>query len=64
MVEKEHDSGEGSHLSGGSEDRAPAAMARYQTFFYVKLLIITNDFFIIFRAILVHADTKKVMYFA
>ena len=43
LVEKEHDSGEGSHLSGGSEDRAPAAMA---------------------RAILVHADTKKVMYFA
>ena len=29
LVEKEHDSGEGSHLSGGSEDRAPAAMARY-----------------------------------
>jgi len=28
LVEKEHDSGEGSHLSGGSEDRAPAAMAR------------------------------------
>ena len=34
---------EGSHLSGGSEDRAPAAMA---------------------RAITVHADTMKVMYFA
>ena len=43
LVEKEHDSGEGSHLSGGSEDRAPAAMA---------------------RAITVHADTRKVMYFA
>jgi eukaryotic translation initiation factor 2C len=43
LVEKEHDSGEGSHLSGGSEDRAPAAMA---------------------RAITVHNDTKKVMYFA
>jgi len=44
LVEKEHDSGEeGSHLSGGSEDRAPAAMA---------------------RAITVHADTMKVMYFA
>ncbi len=43
LVEKEHDSGEGSHLSGGSEDRAPAAMA---------------------RAVTVHADTKKVMYFA
>eukprot|EP00090_Calanus_glacialis_P010299 TRINITY_DN1867_c0_g1_i1.p1 TRINITY_DN1867_c0_g1~~TRINITY_DN1867_c0_g1_i1.p1 ORF type:complete len:964 (-),score=188.83 TRINITY_DN1867_c0_g1_i1:1805-4696(-) len=43
LVEKEHDSGEGSHLSGGSEDRAPAAMA---------------------RAITVHADSKKVMYFA
>ena len=28
-MEKEHDSGEGSHLSGGSEDRAPAAMARF-----------------------------------
>ena len=28
LVEKEHDSGEGSHVSGGSEDRAPAAMAR------------------------------------
>jgi eukaryotic translation initiation factor 2C len=48
-VEKEHDSGEGSHfgegshLSGGSEDRAPAAMA---------------------RAITVHVDTMKVMYFA
>merc|ERR1719447_1830298 len=43
LVEKEQDSGEGSHLSGGSEDRAPAAMA---------------------RAITVHADSKKVMYFA
>jgi eukaryotic translation initiation factor 2C len=49
LVEKEHDSGEGSHfgegshLSGGSEDRAPAAMA---------------------RAITVHVDTMKVMYFA
>jgi len=43
LVEKEHDSGEGSHVSGGSEDRAPAAMA---------------------RAITVHADSKKVMYFA
>jgi len=43
LVEKEHDSGEGSHLSGGSEDRAPAAMA---------------------RAITVHADSKRVMYFA
>ncbi|XP_040566297.1 protein argonaute-2 [Lepeophtheirus salmonis] len=43
LVEKEHDSGEGSHLSGGSEDRAPAAMA---------------------RAVTVHADTRKVMYFA
>jgi eukaryotic translation initiation factor 2C len=31
LVEKEHDSGEGSHLSGGSEDRAPAAMARAVT---------------------------------
>lgn len=43
LVEKEHDSGEGSHLSGGSEDRAPAAMA---------------------RAVTVHNNTKKVMYFA
>jgi len=43
LVEKEHDSGEGSHLSGDSEGRAPAAMA---------------------RAVTVHADTKKVMYFA
>eukprot|EP00094_Tigriopus_californicus_P002468 TCALIF_02385-PA protein Name:"Similar to Ago2 Protein argonaute-2 (Mus musculus)" AED:0.07 eAED:0.07 QI:0/0/0/0.5/1/1/2/0/1061 len=43
LVEKEHDSGEGSHLSGGSEDRAPAAMA---------------------RAVTVHSDTKRVMYFA
>jgi len=57
LVEKEHDSGEGSlqdciksytsgegsHQSGGSEDRTPGAMA---------------------RAITVHADTKKVMYFA
>ena len=31
LVEKEHDSGEGSHISGGSEDRAPAAMARAVT---------------------------------
>lgn len=31
LVEKEHDSGEGSHVSGGSEDRAPAAMARAVT---------------------------------
>lgn len=30
-MEKEHDSGEGSHISGGSEDRAPAAMARAVT---------------------------------
>ncbi|KAE8750333.1 Argonaute 1 [Frankliniella occidentalis] len=43
LVEKEHDSGEGSHQSGCSEDRTPGAMA---------------------RAITVHADTKKVMYFA
>lgn len=28
LVEKEHDSGEGSQVSGGSEDRPPAAMAR------------------------------------
>ena len=31
LVEKEHDSGEGSHISGGSEDRAPAALARAVT---------------------------------
>ena len=31
LVEKEHDSGEGSHMSGGSDDRAPAAMARAVT---------------------------------
>jgi len=44
LVEKEHDSGEGSHTSSlGSEDRAPAAMA---------------------RAITVHTDSMKVMYFA
>lgn len=43
LVEKEHDSGEGSHQSACSEDRTPGAMA---------------------RAITVHADTKKVMYFA
>ena len=44
LVEKEHDSGEGSHPSSlGSEDRAPAAMA---------------------RAITVHTDSMKVMYFA
>ncbi|KAG5308673.1 AGO2 protein, partial [Acromyrmex insinuator] len=43
LVEKEHDSGEGSHQSGCSEDRTPGAMA---------------------RAITVHADTKRVMYFA
>ena len=63
MVEKEHDSGEGSHLSGGSEDRAPAAMARYKMFFNVKISV-SKTFFAHFRAILVHADTKKVMYFA
>ncbi|RXG58678.1 Protein argonaute-2, partial [Armadillidium vulgare] len=28
LVEKEHDSGEGSHQSGNSEDRTPTAMAR------------------------------------
>lgn len=28
LVEKEHDSGEGSHQSGCSEDRTPGAMAR------------------------------------
>ncbi|KOC60425.1 Protein argonaute-2 [Habropoda laboriosa] len=43
LVEKEHDSGEGSHQSGCSEDRTPGAMA---------------------RAITVHANTKRVMYFA
>lgn len=43
LVEKDHDSGEGSHISGGSEDRAPAAMA---------------------RAVTVHTDSRKVMYFA
>jgi hypothetical protein len=29
-VEKEHESVEGSHVSSGSEDRAPAALARYR----------------------------------
>ncbi|CAG0893618.1 unnamed protein product [Darwinula stevensoni] len=43
LVEKEHDSGEGSHQSGNSEDRTPTAMA---------------------RAVTVHPDTTKVMYFA
>ncbi|XP_018016166.1 protein argonaute-2 [Hyalella azteca] len=43
LVEKEHDSGEGSHQSGNSEDRTPTAMA---------------------RAVTVHNDTNKVMYFA
>uniref|UniRef100_A0A1B0CSD2 Protein argonaute-1 n=1 Tax=Lutzomyia longipalpis TaxID=7200 RepID=A0A1B0CSD2_LUTLO len=43
LVEKEHDSGEGSHQSGSSEDRTPGALA---------------------RAVTVHADTNKVMYFA
>lgn len=31
MEKYEYDSGEGSHISGGSEDRAPAAMARAVT---------------------------------
>jgi hypothetical protein len=31
LVEKEHESVEGSHVSSGSEDRAPAALARYRT---------------------------------
>lgn len=43
LVEKEHDSGEGSHQSGNSEDRTPTAMA---------------------RAVTVHTDTNRVMYFA
>jgi eukaryotic translation initiation factor 2C len=43
LVEKEHDSGEGSHHSGNSDDRAPSAMA---------------------RAVLVHNEANKVMYFA
>jgi eukaryotic translation initiation factor 2C len=43
LVEKEHDSGEGSQLSGNSDERNFAVMA---------------------RAILVHPDTVKVMYFA
>ncbi|GAV05888.1 hypothetical protein RvY_15950-2 [Ramazzottius varieornatus] len=43
LVEKEHDSGEGSHHSGNSDERAPSAMA---------------------RAVLVHNDANKVMYFA
>jgi len=43
LVEKEHDSGEGSQLSGNSDERNMAAMA---------------------RAVSVHQDTMKVMYFA
>ncbi|XP_021356155.1 protein argonaute-2-like isoform X8 [Mizuhopecten yessoensis] len=43
LVEKEHDSGEGSRHSDNSEDRTPTAMA---------------------RAVTVHPDTTKVMYFA
>lgn len=43
LVEKEHDSGEGSQYSGNSEDRNLQAMA---------------------RAIALHPDTVKVMYFA
>ncbi|XP_052085896.1 protein argonaute-2-like isoform X3 [Mytilus californianus] len=43
LVEKEHDSGEGSRHSDNSEDRTPSAMA---------------------RAVTVHPDTTKVMYFA
>ncbi|KAL3887901.1 hypothetical protein ACJMK2_000288 [Sinanodonta woodiana] len=43
LVEKEHDSGEGSRHSDNSEDRTPTAMA---------------------RAVTVHPDTIKVMYFA
>ncbi|XP_046362549.1 protein argonaute-2-like isoform X2 [Haliotis cracherodii] len=43
LVEKEHDSGEGSRHSDNSEDRNPASMA---------------------RAVTVHPDTCKVMYFA
>ncbi|XP_064651862.1 protein argonaute-2-like isoform X2 [Lineus longissimus] len=43
LVEKEHDSGEGSQQSGPSDERTPTAMA---------------------RAVTVHPDTLKVMYFA
>ncbi|XP_033727109.1 protein argonaute-2-like isoform X3 [Pecten maximus] len=43
LVEKEHDSGEGSRHSDNSEDRTPTAMA---------------------RAVTVHPDTTRVMYFA
>ncbi|ESO02016.1 hypothetical protein HELRODRAFT_65165 [Helobdella robusta] len=43
LVEKEHDSGEGSQISGNSDERNLAAMA---------------------RAISVHPDTFRVMYFA
>ncbi|XP_069105554.1 LOW QUALITY PROTEIN: protein argonaute-2-like [Argopecten irradians] len=42
LVEKEHDSGEGSRHSDNSEDRTPTAMA---------------------RAVTVHPDTTRVMYF-
>ncbi|UYV61609.1 AGO1 [Cordylochernes scorpioides] len=43
LVEKEHDSGDGSHHSGNGEDHTPSALA---------------------RAVTVHNDTSKVMYFA
>ncbi|XP_064651877.1 protein argonaute-2-like isoform X11 [Lineus longissimus] len=43
LVEKEHDSGEGSHSSSSNDDRSSVAML---------------------RAITVHPDTLKVMYFA
>ncbi|KAK6167315.1 hypothetical protein SNE40_021377 [Patella caerulea] len=43
LVEKDHDSGEGSRHSDNSEDRTPASMA---------------------RAVAIHPDTTKVMYFA
>lgn len=43
LVEKEHDSGDGSHQSANGDDRTPVAMA---------------------RAVTVHADTNRVMYFA
>ncbi|XP_076338021.1 protein argonaute-2-like isoform X1 [Tachypleus tridentatus] len=43
LVEKEHDSGDGSYQSANGEDRTPTAMA---------------------RAVTVHTDINKVMYFA
>ena len=57
--------GEGSHLSGGSEDRAPAAMARAITVHVDTMKVHTSSTLIFFPPFLAITDPLfQVMYFA